>query len=304
MTRMNEEPHDSSQSPNATDRALMEYLDDILGETVPVKKSLAQPAKTRTDKVASLGIARPRSLIEAPVPQVKPESRTAQPLPFRPAEKSGILPALNLLELKIAPEPVKPPLEIVQPVPVVEIPVSEPAIATVTPAVDELHNTAIPPAEPPPADARPFWAQERFECLIFNVAGLKLAVPLITLGAIHKIDRKLNALPHQSDWFIGILQTPNAGNIKVLDTALCVLPERHDLAQRQTLAFVITIHGYPWGLACHQVEKSISLQPEQIKWRTERGKRPWLAGTVIDHMCALIDTAGFHDLIQQAEQSG
>ncbi|HVL01123.1 MAG TPA: chemotaxis protein CheW, partial [Dongiaceae bacterium] len=165
------------------------------------------------------------------------------------------------------------------------------AAATLLPPVQEWHD-----------NGRPTWAQGRFECLIFTVAGLKLAVPLITLGAIHRIDRKFNALPHQSEWFLGILQTQSAGNIKVLDTALCVMPERYDPAGRDNLGYVITIHGYPWGLACHQVEKSISLEPEQIKWRTQRGKRPWLAGTVIEHMCALIDTDGFHDLILKAER--
>ena len=125
---------------------------------------------------------------------------------------------------------------------------------------------------------------------------------MVTLGSIHQIDRKFNALPGQYDWFIGILQTPNSGNIKVLDTALCVMPERYDPASRESLEYVITIHGYAWGLACHQVEQSITLEPDQVKWRSKRGKRPWLAGTVVEHMCSLIDTDGFQEIIQKAEQ--
>jgi len=82
-----------------------------------------------------------------------------------------------------------------------------------------------------------------------------------------------------------------------------VMPERHTPAARENLAYVITIHGYRWGLACHDVEKSITLEPHQVKWRSQRGKRPWLAGTVIDHMCALIDTDGFREVILKAEQS-
>ncbi len=152
-------------------------------------------------------------------------------------------------------------------------------------------------------NGRPSWAHERFECLIFNVAGLKLAVPLVTLGAIYEIDRRFNTLPGQCDWFIGILNTHNAGNIKVLDTALCVMPERYDVQSRDSLSYVITIHGYSWGLACHQVEKSITLEPDHVKWRTQRGKRPWLAGTVVDYMCSLIDTDGFQALNRQAEAS-
>jgi purine-binding chemotaxis protein CheW len=150
-------------------------------------------------------------------------------------------------------------------------------------------------------NGRPEWAQARFECLVFSVGGLKLAVPLVTLGAIHQIDKKLNALPGQGDWFIGILRT-STENLKVIDTALCVMPERYKQEDREGLKFVISLHGYEWGLSCHEVSSSITLEPEEVRWRTQRGKRPWLAGTVVEHMCALIDPSGFHRVIERAEK--
>lgn len=342
---MNEDQHDSPPA-NATDRALMEYLEEILGEPAPgrartsqtkaesAKPESAKPDAAKAEKVTPLEAARPRSngSVDAASTAQKSEPRQNVTLPFRTAEKPKVLSSLNLLNLKTAPaaEPVKPKPELVavKPAaePVAQVPAiapsqkietdeapahalkpvveSEPAVAPLLPqeSVSAEQEEKLPPVSAWCDNGRPPWAQERFECLIFNVSGLKLAVPLITLGAIHRIDRKFNALPHQHDWFIGILQTPAAGNIKVLDTALCVMPERHDPAARETLAYVITIHGYRWGLACHEVEKSITLEPHQVKWRTQRGKRPWLAGTVIDHMCALIDTDGFRDVILKAEQ--
>lgn len=340
---MNEDQHDSPPA-NATDRALMEYLEEILGESAPgrtrasqtkadAKPESAKPEPAKPEKVTLLDVARPRSNGGADMLSSiqKSEVRQNVTLPFRTAEKPKVLSSLNLLNLKTAsatkPAKTKPELAAVKPAmePASPSPAAIPqknaadeaSVHFVKPAtVGEAPAVTLLPPEtvsaeqeeklPPVADwcdnGRPSWAQERFECLIFKVSGLKLAVPLITLGAIHRIDRKFNALPHQHAWFIGILQTPAAGNIKVLDTALCVMPERHDLAARETLAYVITIHGYRWGLACHEVEKSITLEPHQVKWRTQRGKRPWLAGTVIDHMCALIDTDGFRDVILKAEQ--
>ena len=335
---MNEDQHDSPPG-NAMDRALMDYLEEILGDTPPERPRV--PAKkeepNRPDNVTPLEIVRPRTAANGELQAApKPEARQNVTLPFRTAEKPKVLSTLNLLNLKTAPEPVKPKPELVPVKPVSAAPPPAPTSAAAEapkakianpPPVEEKPPEPVPEQAPVPAPAlpevesasaleeklpqvsewcdngRPPWAQERFECLIFNVAGLKLAVPLITLGAIHRIDRKLNALPHQSDWFIGILQTSAAGNIKVLDTALCVMPERYDPAARDQLGYVITIHGYRWGLACRDVEKSITLEPDQVKWRTQRGKRPWLAGTVIDHMCALIDTDGFREVIQKAEQS-
>ena len=55
--------------------------------------------------------------------------------------------------------------------------------------------------------------------------------------------------------------------------------------------------GYEWGLAVHQVSRSLRLDPSEIKWRSQRGQRPWLAGTVIEHMCALLDVAELAELI-------
>lgn len=307
----------------------MDYLEDILGESapepvrVPATKS-QEPA--RPANVTPLELARPRQNIQEPsLPLAKNDAKQNVTLPFKTADKPKMLSSLNLLNLKVAPEPVKPKPELVpvkvvpepppaakapvqapepKPVPApiaIPEPVKQPEVLLPDETVTDQQAEKLPEVSEWCDNGRPAWAQERFECLIFNVAGLKLAVPLITLGAIHRIDRKFNALPHQSDWFIGILQTPAGGNIKVLDTALCVMPERYDPSTRPTLGYVITIHGYRWGLACHEVEKSITLEPHQVKWRTQRGKRPWLAGTVIDHMCALIDTDGFREVIQKAE---
>lgn len=332
---MNEDQHDSPPE-NANDRALLEYLDDILGSPGPGRgrASFPRQEQPRNDSIAKSDKVTPLESIRSRIGghndnalQAKPDPRQNVTLPFRTAEKPQVLSSLNLLNLRTAPapEPVKPKPELVAVTPVIsepelppaeksepkEVPVAKKPAPVETPEVPQIIQPdqalsqaqieRLPQTETRYENGRPAWAQERFECLIFKVAGLKLAVPLITLGAIHRIDRKFNALPHQSDWFIGILQTPASGNIKVLDTALCVMPERYEAASRESLAYVLTIHGYNWGLACHELEKSITLEPDQVKWRTQRGKRPWLAGTVIEHMCALIDTDGFQEVILKAE---
>src|SRR5690606_15264011 len=55
-------------------------------------------------------------------------------------------------------------------------------------------------------NGRPEWAQQRFECLLFSVAGLKLAVPLVCLGGIHAVQNadELTPLPGMPDWFVGL----------------------------------------------------------------------------------------------------
>lgn len=153
--------------------------------------------------------------------------------------------------------------------------------------------------EPAPAlfNQRPAWAAEPFECLLFDVAGLTLAVPLVCLGTIHPLNTgELTPLFGQPDWFLGLLPT-QSGNLRVLDTARWVLAERYRDDLREGLQYVISVQGYEWGLAVHQVSRSIRLDPQAVKWRDQRSQRPWLAGTVIEHMCALLDVTALAQLI-------
>lgn len=176
-------------------------------------------------------------------------------------------------------------------------PVVVPIAPVVVEPVVEVH---LPPSITPPpvtGDGRPSWAAEPFECLLFDVAGLTLAVPLVCLGSIYSLEgQELTPLFGQPEWFLGILPS-QAGNLKVLDTARWVMPDRYRDDFRQGLQYVISVQGYEWGLAVHQVSRSLRLDPNEIKWRSHRGQRPWLAGTVIEHMCALLDVAELAELI-------
>ena len=187
------------------------------------------------------------------------------------------------------------------PVTVIETPAPDSTLSaplqTLVPPLVEVHQASG--ATPPTIETngRPSWAAEPFECLLFDVAGLTLAVPLVCLGSIYSLTgHELTPLFGQPDWFLGILPS-QAGNLKVLDTARWVMPDRYRDDFRQGLQYVISVQGYEWALAVHQVSRSLRLDPNEIKWRSHRGQRPWLAGTVIEHMCALLDVAELAELI-------
>ena len=195
-----------------------------------------------------------------------------------------------------APAPVQAPVLVEAPPVELRVPVPAPVIDEAPPALDLDLEVAAQPAGLL-ADGRPVWAEEPFECLLFDVAGLTLAVPLICLGSIYPLEgQELTPLFGQPDWFLGILPS-QAGNLKVLDTARWVMPDRYREDFREGLQYVISVQGYEWGLAVHQVSRSIRLDPSEVKWRSQRTQRPWLAGTVIEHMCALLDVAALAELI-------
>ncbi|BAP44204.1 CheW domain-containing protein [Pseudomonas sp. StFLB209] len=267
------------------DALLQDVTDELLVVPAPVDhfdefkaavlEEQAHDARMLAPKPLAVAVAAPAP-VAVPVAvavQAKVQARVELPVPV------------------VVPEVVVPKLE----VPVVEA--LESAIARAEP-VAEL-NTRLDQSPPPPpaTDGRPDWAAEPFECLLFDVAGLTLAVPLVCLGAIYSLEgQELTPLFGQPDWFLGILPC-QAGNLKVLDTARWVMPDRYREDFRQGLKYVISVQGYEWGLAVHQVSRSLRLDPQEIKWRAQRGHRPWLAGTVIEHMCALLDVAQLAELI-------
>ncbi|WP_062060384.1 chemotaxis protein CheW [Cellvibrio sp. OA-2007] len=151
-------------------------------------------------------------------------------------------------------------------------------------------------------NGRPQWAQSRFDVLLFKVSGLTLAVPLISLGQIQPLTDELTPLFGQADWFMGFQPTA-AGKIRTVNTAKFVMPERYDPHFLETAKYVMSINGVPWGLAVDSVNQPITLMPEDVKWRGDRSKRPWLAGTVKDHMCALLDIPRIGQILIEADKN-
>ncbi|WP_085716989.1 CheW domain-containing protein [Pseudomonas sp. B28(2017)] len=279
--------------------ALQSYLDSLLQE---VTEELTLPIEAVAEEIAAEAV-----LDEFQAAVLEEQARDAATAVSAAPVQASVAPAFKSPVIE-APAPVMAPvstiaplLQALVPTPVEVQPAPEPAVVEVHQAlvlpVVEVH---LPPSNTPPpvdTDGRPSWAAEPFECLLFDVAGLTLAVPLVCLGSIYSLaGHELTPLFGQPEWFLGILPS-QAGNLKVLDTARWVMPDRYRDDFKQGLQYVISVQGYEWGLAVHQVSRSLRLDPNEIKWRSHRGQRPWLAGTVIEHMCALLDVASLAELI-------
>ncbi len=272
--------------PVSNKLAVMSYLDEMLheatiaAETEEDTVTATVSAEVIVDEVVE--IAEPEIVVE-PEPEPEPEP-----------------------EIVIAPEePEVIAEEVVEPT------VEEPAVETeVYVASEELEEIEVeveievaPEPEPenaPPVwqdNGRPAWAQHRFECLVFTVNGLKLAVPLLLLGNIHQLDRELTPLFDQPKWFLGLLPVQQDRNIRVVDTAKLVMPERYDPETAEELKYAVGVHNTDWAFGANSIEGSISLEPDAVKWRSVRTSRPWLAGTVIAEMCALVDLDAFNRIL-------
>jgi len=291
-----------SRSATATrpQLALQSYLDALLQDAFEefAEEPVAAPVVVAPEAPAPMVLIQPEpveTVIVEPQPSlVEPQRDSVSLDEF---EAAVFEEQVRDARLSIAREPVA---RTVEPEPVVAPPSEvEPPVQSAQVIELRQPGSAELPAAPLALldDGRPVWAAEPFECLLFDVAGLTLAVPLVCLGSIYPLaGHDLTPLFGQPDWFLGILPG-QAGNLKVLDTARWVMPERYRDDYREGLQYVISVQGYEWGLAVHQVSRSIRLDPSEVKWRTQRQQRPWLAGTVIEQMCALLDVSALAELI-------
>lgn len=141
--------------------------------------------------------------------------------------------------------------------------------------------------------------EHRFQVLYFTLAGLTLAIPLTELGGIHKLT-KIGPLIGKPSWFSGMMLHRDE-KFSVVDTAKWIMPEKYNekLAKSLKYQYLIMLDDSNWGLACETLITTVTLHPDDVKWRTIEGKRPWLAGLVKEKMCALVDVKSLTAILDQ-----
>lgn len=181
------------------------------------------------------------------------------------------------------------------------VPVVVPAITACDTALRDNTETAIKEQTPEmvvSAAMRLDWdSSQGVDCLIFKVAGLKLAIPLPLLGGVYTVDNKVTPLFGQAKWSLGVWQAEGQ-KLTVVDSAQLIMPERGVALQNEGYNYLIQLDRAPWALACQEICDTRDLVSGSIKWRGDTSKRPWLAGTVISEMCALIDVSGLLSLLE------
>ena len=188
--------------------------------------------------------------------------------------------------------------------------IAEPVKKVVTEPIDAVHDT--PTIEVAVAEqaktsmavkSESEYYDGEFQALYFEVAGLTLAVPLKSLGGIHQLS-EVTPLFGKPKWFKGVMLNREE-KLNVVDTARWVMPEKYDEKLEASLdyKYLITLGGSQWGLLAEKLINNITLSKEDVKWRTDKSKRPWLAGVIKEKMCALIDVDNLNTLLEEGLDS-
>ncbi len=287
-----QEQERQEQERQEQERQEQERTDLIANDQTDRPSIAAQRHEARREQAVKLNVQEPvfrqPVSLEDKLMQARLASAFEAPSVAPPAEAKKAVPeeapVAPVVEARVVvPEP---------PPPVAAPPEPEQEIACETEAV---------PPDPWLDCGRPQWADGNFQALLFTVAGLKMAVPLVCLGSIHPLIEDLTPLVGRAPWFMGLMPI-HEQNMRVVDTALWVMPERYKEGIRDNYKYAINLADSDWALACDSVAQAITLSPDEVRWRTERSKRAWLAGTVVEHMCALVDVNMLRFQLQQQAQ--
>lgn len=223
-----------------------------------------------------------------------------------------LTPVAKLLE-KVTSDVVELATPLVQELPVTPEPVEKTQVPEVVVKpietikdLEKHENTTIikeQPLEQKQAASKSEYFDGEFQALFFEVAGLTLAVPLKALGGIHQLG-DINQLFGKPKWFQGVMLNREQ-KLSVIDTARWVMPEKYtpELAEKLQYQYLIMLGDSNWGLSAEKLVNNITLQPDDVKWRTSASKRPWLAGVIKEKMCALIDVDNLIYLLEKGLDS-
>ncbi|KKO47004.1 chemotaxis protein CheW [Arsukibacterium ikkense] len=251
----------------ASQKVMQHYLSALLTDDGATETSLVEDAKTQE--------------LNRLLAQASPVAKVAEPK------------VRQATEMKPAPA-------VSQPVVQQTMPAQQPVVQSRD--IPIAQRLGVPgAAEPAVQRAEKDYRQGRFQALFFNVAGLKLAVPLKELGGIHQLG-DINSLFGKPAWFKGVMLYRQQ-KINVVDSARWVMPEKYDqnLQQKLNYQYVIMLGTSNWGLSCETLINTVSLEQDEVKWRETDGKRPWMAGLIKKHMCVLVDVEAMINLLNRGQ---
>jgi purine-binding chemotaxis protein CheW len=173
-----------------------------------------------------------------------------------------------------------------------------------TPAADTRRQegqaeTGLVTRDEPDEPIIPAWAETAFQALMFQVRGLTLGVPLTSLVSILEWRESASILPGQPAWHLGVLVS-RGQKVVIVDTAQLVMPERvsaKDSDNRPPGGYLLLVGDGYFALAVDAIASTVILKKEQVRWRSVLGARPWLAGTMIVQLSALLDVDGLLEMI-------
>lgn len=210
----------------------------------------------------------------------------------------------------VAPQPVaEAPADVSAPAPVDTVP--EPEVSDPVPAQDDvLNESEVSPIQDSTAQEEqaeqaaeietPAWVEHQFKALVVKVGGQRVAVPLICLNSIARLngDDGLTPMPGQPAWHRGVMKYRDA-KVVVVDPA-ALLPLNAGETQSE---FLLVIGEGHYGLCCDAIEEPAAINADSVRWRQQGDRREWMLGMLNEQMCVLLDVDAIAGALAQGARS-
>ena len=150
-------------------------------------------------------------------------------------------------------------------------------------------------------DEYPEWASVPFQVLLFEVCGITLGVPLVSLIGILKTGDSLCKIPGQPIWHLGIISN-HSQKVVVVDTSRLIMPEKIASAnhrQETQGGYLLLIGRGDFGLLIDEIRNTVRMDKRDIRWRNRPERQPWLAGIITEQLSVLLNVDVLLEMVQR-----
>lgn len=178
----------------------------------------------------------------------------------------------------------------------------EPVDTPVEVPASELAPVSGPAAPPPETPVGPTYPrpEKPFSALVIEAGPLTLLAPLVDLGGVTPLDQlNIRPTPAHSPWYLGIADSKQ-GRVQLIDLAAIVTPSDREY-EPDTARQVVFLANSRFALACRAIHGTRTIDPEQLRWRSERRRLPWLAGVDREKMATLLDLTALHGSLEAGD---
>jgi purine-binding chemotaxis protein CheW len=144
------------------------------------------------------------------------------------------------------------------------------------------------------AAVAPSWAETPFQLLRFEVNGVNMVVPLMSLTGIIPLNGTLSHLPGQPAWSLGVMMNRDT-KVVVVDTRRLLMPDGK--LDAPSCSHLLLFGDGLRGLAVDAIGDTVMLEKEAIRWRGGVENQPWYGGILIEELSVLLDIEGVQGML-------
>lgn len=162
------------------------------------------------------------------------------------------------------------------------------------PGLETVEDQAASTGSEAAAAQVPQWAEAPFQLLRFEVNGVKMVIPLMSLTGIIPLGAALSQLPGQPAWSLGVAMNRDT-KVVVVDTRRLLMPDgEFDVP---SYSHLLLFNDGLWGLAVDAIGDTLTLEKEAIRWRGGVDNQPWYGGILIEELSVLLDIEGVQGML-------